>query len=397
MTVRWYAALAVAFMPLSTAAHATGAREPPRVEMRVVGEAAVVFRHGTDACDSQDIPDTPARAFRDEVGVVTLFATHSRNRRLRGPDLLSVRPDCSMVFQGSADPRPERFDDRLWIASTWTADGVTVFALIHSEYQGHHHPGQCPTGRYMDCWYNVVSQAESRDGGRSFRFGRTPPPLVAAVPYRYDPDARRHIGFFTPTNVVRHDGAWFVMVFTEGVGEQRRGTCLLRTSRLADPAAWRAWGGSGFDVGFADPYAADLRPGEHVCEPIARGALHSPVTSLSRHEPSGAFIALMMGERRESPDGPPRRFVFAAASWDLLRWSPPVVVREVAPPLSSGCPGEPPLVDPALLDPASTDRNFETVGATAMVFMTRLNLNGCRHSLDRDLVGLPATIEVHPN
>jgi hypothetical protein len=56
-----------------------------------------------------------------------------------------------------------------------------------------------------------------------------------------------------------------------------------------------------------------------------------------------------------------------------------------------------PLVDPALLDPASTDRNFETVGATAMVFMTRLNLNGCRHSLDRDLVGLPATIEVHPN
>jgi hypothetical protein len=110
-----------------------------------------VFRYQTDACEAEDIPDAPTRAFRDSTGTVNLLSTNSRNRRLRGPNLLALHPDCTVIFEGSGDPRPEHFDDRLWVASTWSADGVVVHALIHSEYQGQRHPGACPSGRYEDC------------------------------------------------------------------------------------------------------------------------------------------------------------------------------------------------------------------------------------------------------
>lgn len=379
--------------PVPASARQRGA-EPPRVEIQVVGEPTVVFRYATDACDEEDIPDAPARAFRGEDGTVTLFATHWRNRRLRGPDLLALRQDCTVVFHGSGDSQPERFDDRLWITSTWTADGTTVFALIHGEYQGFRHPGRCSTGRYVDCWYNAISQAVSRDGGRSFRFERHPPPLAAAVPYRYDPDARRHIGFFNPTNIVRHDGAWFTVVATSGVGAQPYGNCLLRTTRLEDPAAWRGWDGTGFNVAFANPYAAKLRPEAHVCQPIGRGALNWPVGSLTKHEPSGAFIALLKTYKRDAPGAARRAVLMASASWDLIRWSRPATVSGVPTPRDTECEHDPPVSYPSLLDPRSTDRNFETVGNAAVVFMTWFNARDCRRGMDRDLVRVPVGIAV---
>lgn len=367
---------------------------PPIVEIRPVGEPVTVFRYTTDACDKDDIPDAPARAFRHDDGTVTLLAPHWRNRRLRGPDLLNLRPDCAVVFEGNGDERPERFDDRLWITSTWTADGVTVFALVHSEYQGYRHPGRCSTGRYVDCWYNVISQAVSRDGGRSFRFERDAPPLVAAVPYRFERDARRHVGFFNPTNIVRHGEAWYAMVSTGGVGAQAYGNCLLRTTRLDEPKSWRAWDGTGFGVAFADPYAEDLRPESHVCEPIGRGALNWPVSSLTRHGPSGAFIALTKTYQRDGPNATKRAVLLGSASWDLINWSRPAVIRGIPTPHDTNCENDPPVSYPSLLDPKSPDRNFETVGDTAMLFVTWYNARGCRRGMDRDLLRLPVSIEV---
>lgn len=383
---------AVAIALLGITLPASWAKEPPRVAVAVAGEPAVVFRYSTDACDPDDIPDAPARAFRNKDGTVTLFATHWRNRRLLGPDLLNLRPDCAVVLEGGGDGRPERFDDRLWITSTWTADGATVFALVHGEYQGHRHPGRCPTGRYVDCWYNAISQAVSRDGGRSFRFEREPPPLVAAVPYRYDLEARRHVGFFNPTNIVRHGGAWFVMVSTGGVGAQAYGNCLLRTAELGDPGAWRAWDGTGFGVAFANPYAAELRPEAHVCEPVGLGSLNWPVSSLTRHEPSGAFVALTKTYRREAPSGARRAVILASASWDLINWSPPSAIVGVPTPPDTACENDPPVSYPSIIDPRSSDRNFETVGETAMLFVTWFNARGCRRGMDRDLLRVPVRI-----
>jgi hypothetical protein len=46
-----------------------------------------VFRHSTDAFDASQIPDTPARAFRDWTGTVHLVAGYHRNYALVGSDL----------------------------------------------------------------------------------------------------------------------------------------------------------------------------------------------------------------------------------------------------------------------------------------------------------------------
>ena len=35
---------------------------------------------------------------------------------------------------------------------------------------------------------------------------------------------------------------------------------MMRTRELLDPTSWRAWGGSGYTVAFADPCASLLPP-----------------------------------------------------------------------------------------------------------------------------------------
>jgi hypothetical protein len=371
-----------------------------RVEMRVTGPVVTSTRFRSGACDDQDAPDVPARAYRESTGKVTLIASHDRNRRLRGDSLLALRRDCQVVLEGHNDSRPEHYDGQLWIASTWTPDGRTVHALIHSEYHGNHFPGGCHSNRLTDCWYNAITQAESHDGGGSFQFERQPRPVVAAVPYRYDPDSRRQTGFFNPTNILHHDNAWYVMAFTEGAGAQKRGNCLLRTDNIADPTAWRAWDGTGFKVRLVDPYSMPLPdPKAHLCQPLVFGAVNEPISSLARDVRTGTFLALTVGDLPPaSPTDRPRKAIMVSASRDLVTWSSPAFVRAIATPAAHDCRGEAPVAYPSLLDPNSTDRNFETVGATAMIFLTRFNLHptttGCSFDMDRDLIFVPVRIGI---
>lgn len=61
------------------------------------------------------------------------------------------------------------------------------------------------------------------------------------------------------------------------------GNCVIRTRDLTDPTAWRAWGGSEWNVSFADPYHDDpfapLVPEQHVCKPVLNIAFVSCVCS----------------------------------------------------------------------------------------------------------------------
>ena len=41
-------------------------------------------------------------------------------------------------------PRPSAFDDKEWIALTYTPNGRTVYAIVHMEYQGHTYVGRRP-------------------------------------------------------------------------------------------------------------------------------------------------------------------------------------------------------------------------------------------------------------
>ena len=164
--------------------------ESTRVDIEITGAPEMVFDWSTDACELEDVPDSPARAFRDSAGNVQLIASHYTTRRMTGRSLDALDHRCDVVMQSGQDPRPEQFDDREWITATYTADGRRVFALVHEEFQGHRHAGRCNSGDYFKCWYNAITFAISTDAGRSFRDGRTPPDhLVASIPYGYTPDA----------------------------------------------------------------------------------------------------------------------------------------------------------------------------------------------------------------
>jgi hypothetical protein len=216
--------------------------------------------------------------------------------------------------------------------------------------------------------------------------------LVAAPPYRYRGDRGRRSGYFNPSNIIARDGWYYVMLYAEAEGAQARGVCLLRTRDLADPAGWRAWDGAGFSVRFADPYQATVaQPERHVCAPVARQQLTNLVTSLTRHEASGLYIALSAGYRAPRAGDAKVSGVFAATSPDLIHWSEPQLVWQAPILWRHGCEGAA-VFYPALLDPDTASRNFETVDARGFIYFTSVNLSNCSVSWDRDLMRLEVAI-----
>lgn len=360
-------------------AGAAQAQPAPALRLEVTGPPVPAVPGARPGCDALDIPDAPARAVRLATGEVQLYAPHFVNRVDAGADLLHLGHRCAVVMKGADDDDPAAFNDRAWIASPWTPDGRTIWAVVHNEFHGHRRPALCPSRRYMDCWYNALTAAVSRDGGRTF--GRMPGrALVAALPYRYDQLERGHHGYFNPSNIVTSSGAQYMFAFATEARAQKEGNCLLRTTAPGTPEAWRGWDGSAFAVVFADPYAAEpAQPDAHVCAPVGQGSLRWPVTSLVRHKQSGLFIALMQNGARGGG-------VFYATSPDLLRWSAPALLMPATGLGAWGCADPAPIAYPSLLDPASGDRNFETVGPAPVLFATRFGVKDCRAGGDRDLV-----------
>lgn len=190
-------ATALALLTASASAHAQAPASALRLE--IVGPAMPAVAGARPGCDADDLPDAPARTIRLQSGEVQLYAPHFRNRVEAGPDLLRLRHHCHVVLQGGNQDDPAAYDDRAWIVSPWTPDGRTVWAVLHNEFHGHRRPTLCPSRKYMDCWFNALTEAVSHDGGHSF--ARLPGmPLVAALPYRYDQVGLGHHGYFNPSN-----------------------------------------------------------------------------------------------------------------------------------------------------------------------------------------------------
>jgi hypothetical protein len=374
--------LAAAVMGL-LCVNGTGAADAPALSITPEGPEIPVFIWKHDACDKDDIPDAPARAFRDADGQVHLFAAHLTNRALVGSGLGAVRPDCRVVYKGGERDDPAAFDDRAWLVAFHTEDGRTIHALIHNEFQGHRRKDLCPSGVYMQCWNNSVTEAVSTDEGRTFHRVGGP---VATLPWRYRGDLGHHAGFFNPSNMITREGQVYALVFAVGMEDQKGGTCLIRTDDIANPRAWRAWDGSGFTVAFADPYHDDnFTPAKHVCQPVGKGTLEAPVSSVVLHKPSGLYLATMAASRPEGTG------VFIATSPDLIHWSKSALALELPISGKQGCAAAA-YNYPSLLDPDSPGRNFETVGDKAWLYLTRFNVQDCKLVMDRDLVRIPVSI-----
>lgn len=354
----------------------------------IIGPEETVFDWSKQACEPRDIPDEPARAFRDASGEVRLFASHYISRSMNGPDLNRVRHDCRVVLRSTLRAQPQDFSDREWIASPYTLDGRTVFALIHDEYHGWQHTaGNCDPQNWRRCLYNTVTLARSDDQGDSFHHALPPPGnLIAAVPYRYQPGAGTY-GVFNPSNIVKKGDYYYSLVVVQPYGEQEGGTCVMRTRDLADPRSWHAWDGNGYNATFVNPYEVrDPLSGDHLCKPVSRDAIGTMSNSLTYNTYLGRFVLIGPGS---SYDTSKRRVVqgfYYSVSDDLVNWSQHRLIQEVELPWTYRCGDADPVIYPSLLDPSSKSRNFETTGRRSYLYFTREHYSACRETLDRDLV-----------
>jgi hypothetical protein len=357
--------------------------------VKIVGPEEKLFDWSRDACAPGDIPDSSAHAFRDDQGAVHLIASADTVRQAVGPTLATAKHRCQVVLRSTRDPDPGDYDYKEWIFGTYTLDGKTVFALVHDEYHGNEVFGRCPSGVFDRCWYNAVTLARSDDSGATFRHARTPPDhLVAAVPYRYVPDAGP-FGIFQPSNIIQKDGWFYALVSAGGYRLQEKGTCLIRTKRLGDPASWRAWDGEGFGTQFVNPYVVPADPRNHVCERVSFNEIVGMTNSVTYNTYFGKYLLvgsarLYVASKRRLVNG-----FFYSLSDDLIHWSPRKLIRETVLPQTYRCGDPDPVLYPSLLDPDSKSRNFETTGKRAYLYFTRFHYRACIQTLDRDLMRVP--------
>src|SRR4051794_14625216 len=117
MSRTWFAVgLALACLAVSPSEAAV-----PALKLSLAGPEETVFDWKKDRCEEWDVPDAPFRAFRNDAGKVVALASHVRNRELVGPSLLSVKPNCKIVFEQRRDADPAKHNDLGWIGATWTA------------------------------------------------------------------------------------------------------------------------------------------------------------------------------------------------------------------------------------------------------------------------------------
>jgi hypothetical protein len=368
--------LLLALIPLDAAPGVRAASAPsapaavPAVSASVTGPRQTVFdtRNG---CELIDIPDAPARAFRDDRNLVHLIATHYVARASVGPSLNQVKHDCRVLYRSPKDPDPSHFEDNNWLYSFYTEDGRRIAALVHSEYDADEIPKMCATPKDPNnCWWNTVTFAQSLDGGYSFTVPPPPRNLVAAIPYRYVVGNRASAyGYNVPSNIMKVDGLYYALINDWPYKAQKYGPCLIRTSDVFDPGSWRAWDGKDFTIRFADPYRETIaKPEEHVCAPVFPGAAESLVL----HPQTGTFLSTQY-----APDdrfGGPAGFYFQA-SHDLTHWSKPALLVKLSDLRATDGPGKWTYEYVSLLDPTSTDRNFATISDNPYVYYVRSDGN----------------------
>jgi hypothetical protein len=362
------------------------------LELRVIGEETSVYSWSHQRCETWDVPDAPARAMRTADGSLRLLISHFVTRSMVGSSFRTLVHDCEPLFTGARNDDPDAFDDRLWLTSLWTEDGHKVHGLAHAEYHGQHRPHVCPAAAYLPCWNNAVVQVVSLDGGRTFsRDGGPHRAPVATLPWRYDAAQGRPTGYFSPSNIIAWRGYFYVFIFAAASGAQARGACLLRTDRIEDPQAWRAWDGRDFTIDFANPAVAAIDDvTRHVCQPVP--GVPTAIGSVVRRAGKDQFIALFAGRLRLAGEPRPQRGIFWVASEDLLNWSPPRLLHAVAIFGAHDCDDLAVYSYPSLIDEQSPSRNFDIVDTTASLYLTRINPQKCKITADRDLVRLPIAI-----
>jgi hypothetical protein len=395
---------ALAVAALAFGASPAAAKEPEIGGLRLALDERTasepLYHYRRDACDPHDLPDVPARAFRDAQGKIRLLATNFVHRALVGDSFASLRKLCDVVYRPAQHAEPSLYDDKAWIQAVYTLDGITVHALLSADYHEYRHSKNCPFGADTNrCWYNAITAGVSTDGGHSFRTLKDPPAHYVAGPQmRYDLNAERSVGFFTTSNVLHYRGHYYALVYTGGgFAQQRRGVCVLRTATMEEPGSWRAWDGTGYEYAFADPSRGGDRPDDPGCRPVSPSYLNGPLRSVLLHKPTGLFVGIMLtaGSTRETRDA---RGVYYTLSRDLVEWSRPqplfiAPTRAEVKRLSDGRSEANAAIDyPSLIDHASPGDNFEFLAGEPYLYYVELPVANGKLTGERWLVRRRLTI-----
>jgi hypothetical protein len=346
-----------------------------------------VFITPKDSCDSNDIPDAMARAFRDSSGVIHFTTASSELFQSLGPSLNQLHHSCEAAFNSANDTNPAAFNDQAWLDSFYTLDGKTVAALSHTEYHGWAIPGECHVqgnNQYSACEYDSDTYHQSNDGGYHFESFKAPGNFIAGIPYKYEID-RGPMGYSVDTNVIEYEG-WYYAVATDwtwppncagSTGPHRclvpTGGAPLRTTNVFDPASWRAWNGTDFSMSFVDPYIGPVsHPEEHVYAPVPYMGFVNAI-NLYQVSPGRTVVIATLWDYWDNELGP--EGLYFTTSTDLIHWTKPRLAATLKQITANDPKGSWLYAYFSLLDPDAPDKNFSVVGDNPYLYFVRLNAN----------------------
>lgn len=375
----------LSILALATALSLAADTQADALSLVIDGTERVLFDQRTDACDASDLPDAPARAFRDDQGQMVLFAPNYRNRAFVGPGLDHLIRDCTIRFAASGNADPKLLDDRSWLHAFHTEDGRNIFAFATASFIPYRHDIPCAAGpEHTDCWYNGLAALHSGNGGATFQYLGNPPHQIAfPPPEAYRSDVADPAGFLTATNIVAWNGSLYTILWRRGGdGGTKSHNCLARAP-ADNPMAWDVWSGSAFipaarfdGIGWSTLTTACGAVGPRT-QPNIRGLL--------LHARTQTFVAVF-----QYRTGTTLGF-FYATSKDLITWSTPELLLRVDlqpdDARRASWAGY-----PSIIDDTSPDRNFGSMGETARLVFVRFLPKGQR-SVTRQLVAIPIRIE----
>ena len=245
--------------------------------IHVVGQPQLVFDHLVDKKEPNHLPDLPTTAWKEANGTVNVTVPHFENYRMRGPDLEHVVSSPNPIFSSAAsasDIVESHYDYHHWLAAPYTFDGLTIYALAHTEWYACLIYGDCSvttpptptsTGSYLlNSWANTLNSLVSTDGGSSWTTNGLngahvvsnesltwsgSPPLDPAL-YR---KALNHSGMMTPSRIVKEGSFYYSIAFlnhrdishidpfTSQAPIDKYDWVLMRTTDPTQAGGWEGW------------------------------------------------------------------------------------------------------------------------------------------------------------
>ncbi|HEY6303287.1 MAG TPA: hypothetical protein VIX14_09495 [Terriglobales bacterium] len=354
-----------------------------------------VFETPRQSCDSSDIPDAMARAFRDNQGMIHLVAASSELFQNIGPTLESVQHSCEVGYHSAIDGNPADFNDSVWIDSFYTFDGQNIAGLGHTEYHGWVHPGECnaPPPNFIECEYDADTFHHSSDGGYHFDSPKPPANFLAGIPYQYKVD-RGPMGYSVDSNIIELGGWYYAMVTswawplncTGQTGAHRcltSGAAPMRTINVFDASSWRGWSGTDFSVSFVDPYPSPVEhPQEHVYTPVQ---YMDVVTGINILQGSDLVVAVLWNPWTNEYGA---KGFYLSTSTDMVNWTKPTLVATLDQFLDREPKGSWSYAYFSLIDPAAPDMNFSIIGDHPYLYYVRFANNGSSRVLFRQGIEL---------